>query len=53
MVVSDRISGAFDGIARTYSYKGQVLNQIAAISLEATTKLLCQTGWVINIPILA
>jgi phosphoribosylaminoimidazole-succinocarboxamide synthase len=49
MVVSDRIS-AFDVVLpRTIPYKGQVLNQIAAISLEATKDIL--PNWVISTPL--
>jgi len=48
MVVSDRIS-AFDVVLpEPIPYKGQVLNQIAAISLEATKDIV--PNWVINIP---
>lgn len=46
MVVSDRIS-AFDVVLpRTIPYKGQVLNQIAAIFLEATRDIV--PNWVID-----
>ncbi|MBC7653681.1 MAG: phosphoribosylaminoimidazolesuccinocarboxamide synthase, partial [Oligoflexus sp.] len=48
MVVSDRIS-AFDVVLpEPIPYKGQVLNQIAAISLEATKDIV--PNWVINVP---
>jgi phosphoribosylaminoimidazole-succinocarboxamide synthase len=48
MVVTDRIS-AFDVVLpEPIPYKGQVLNQIAAISLEATKDIV--PNWVINVP---
>lgn len=48
MVVSDRIS-AFDVILpEAIPYKGQVLNQIAQKSLEATKDVV--PNWVINVP---
>ncbi|HET8827808.1 MAG TPA: phosphoribosylaminoimidazolesuccinocarboxamide synthase [Pelobium sp.] len=48
MVVSDRIS-AFDVVLpEAIPYKGQVLNQIAAIFLEATKDIV--PNWVINVP---
>lgn len=48
MVVSDRIS-AFDVVLpEAIPYKGQVLNQIAALSLEATKDIV--PNWVINVP---
>lgn len=49
MIVSDRIS-AFDVVLpRPIPYKGQVLNQIAAQSLEATKDIL--PNWMINTPL--
>ncbi len=49
MVVSDRIS-AFDVVLpRTIPYKGQVLNQIAALSLDATKDIV--PNWRINSPL--
>lgn len=49
MVVSDRIS-AFDVVLpRPIPYKGQVLNQIAARFLEATTDIL--PNWVLDVPL--
>lgn len=48
MVASDRIS-AFDVILpRTIPYKGQVLNQIAAFMLKATTDI-CP-NWLVDVP---
>ena len=48
MVASDRIS-AFDVVLpRAIHYKGQVLNQIAAINLEATRDIV--PNWVIALP---
>jgi len=48
MVVSDRIS-AFDVVLpRTIPFKGQVLNQIAAKFLEATSDIV--PNWVMNVP---
>lgn len=48
MVVSDRIS-AFDVVLpEAIPYKGQVLNQIAAIFLEATKDIV--PNWVVNVP---
>ncbi|MCP4120641.1 MAG: phosphoribosylaminoimidazolesuccinocarboxamide synthase [Bacteroidetes bacterium] len=48
MVVSDRIS-AFDVVLpRTIPYKGQVLNQIAAKFLEATSDIV--PNWVMKVP---
>ncbi|MBK0383234.1 phosphoribosylaminoimidazolesuccinocarboxamide synthase [Pedobacter sp. SD-b] len=48
MVVSDRIS-AFDVVLpEAIPFKGQVLNQIAAIFLEATKDIV--PNWVINVP---
>lgn len=48
MVVSDRIS-AFDVVLpEAIPYKGQVLNQIAALSLEATKDIV--PNWVISVP---
>lgn len=48
MVVSDRIS-AFDVVLpEPIPYKGQVLNQIAAIFLEATKDIV--PNWVVNVP---
>jgi phosphoribosylaminoimidazole-succinocarboxamide synthase len=48
MVVSDRIS-AFDIVLpRGIPYKGQVLNQIAAIFLKATSDIV--PNWVVNVP---
>ncbi len=48
MVVSDRIS-AFDVVLpEPIPYKGQVLNQIAAIFLEATKDIV--PNWVISVP---
>ncbi len=48
MVVSDRIS-AFDVVLpEAIPYKGQVLNQIAAIFLEATKDIV--PNWVITVP---
>lgn len=48
MIASDRIS-AFDVILpRPIPFKGQVLNQIAALMLEATTDI-CP-NWLINVP---
>jgi len=48
MVVSDRIS-AFDVVLpEPIPYKGQVLNQIAAKFLEATSDIV--PNWVVNIP---
>jgi phosphoribosylaminoimidazole-succinocarboxamide synthase len=49
MVVSDRIS-AFDVVLpRPIPYKGQVLNQIAARFLSATTDIV--PNWVIDVPL--
>jgi phosphoribosylaminoimidazole-succinocarboxamide synthase len=49
MVVSDRIS-AFDVVLpRPIPYKGQVLNQIAARFLAATTDIL--PNWVLDVPL--
>lgn len=49
MVVSDRIS-AFDVVLpRPIPYKGQVLNQIAARFLEATTDIV--PNWVLDVPL--
>ncbi|RYE21883.1 MAG: phosphoribosylaminoimidazolesuccinocarboxamide synthase [Sphingobacteriales bacterium] len=49
MLVSDRIS-AFDVVLpRPIPYKGQVLNQIAALSLEATKDIL--PNWMIKSPL--
>lgn len=49
MVVSDRIS-AFDVVLpRPIPYKGQVLNQIAARMLEATSDIV--PNWVQNVPL--
>jgi phosphoribosylaminoimidazole-succinocarboxamide synthase len=49
MTVSDRIS-AFDVVLpRPIPYKGQVLNQVAAIMLEATTDIL--PNWVKTVPL--
>lgn len=49
MIVSDRIS-AFDVVLpRPIPYKGQVLNQIAARMLEATTDIL--PNWVREVPL--
>lgn len=49
MVVSDRIS-AFDVVLpRPIPYKGQVLNQIAARMLEATSDLV--PNWVLDVPL--
>ena len=49
MVVSDRIS-AFDVVLpRPIPYKGQVLNQIAAQFLAATTDIL--PNWVLDVPL--
>ncbi|PSL42498.1 phosphoribosylaminoimidazole-succinocarboxamide synthase [Chitinophaga niastensis] len=49
MVVSDRIS-AFDVVLpRPIPYKGQVLNQVAAIMLEATRDIV--PNWVKSIPL--
>jgi len=49
MVVSDRIS-AFDVVLpRTIPYKGQVLNQIAAQFLDATSDIV--PNWKINVPL--
>jgi phosphoribosylaminoimidazole-succinocarboxamide synthase len=48
MVVSDRIS-AFDVVLpEAIPFKGQVLNQIAAIFLEATADIV--PNWVVNVP---
>jgi len=48
MVVSDRIS-AFDVVLpEAIPYKGQVLNQIAAIFLEATKDIV--PNWVVTVP---
>src|SRR6201994_2919038 len=48
MVVSDRIS-AFDVVLpEAIPYKGQVLNQIAAIFLKATADIV--PNWVVSIP---
>lgn len=48
MVVSDRIS-AFDVVLpEAIPYKGQVLNQIAAIFLEATKDIV--PNWVVSVP---
>ena len=48
MVVSDRIS-AFDVVLpEAIPYKGQVLNQIAAIFLDATKDIV--PNWVVNVP---
>ncbi|MDB5256048.1 MAG: purC [Chitinophagaceae bacterium] len=48
VVVSDRIS-AFDVVLpRAIPFKGQVLNQIAAASLEATKDIV--PNWVLNVP---
>ncbi len=48
MVASDRIS-AFDHILpRTIPYKGQVLNQIAALFLESTKDIV--PNWVLTVP---
>jgi phosphoribosylaminoimidazole-succinocarboxamide synthase len=48
VVVSDRIS-AFDVVLpRAIPFKGQVLNQIAAKSLEATKDIV--PNWVMNVP---
>src|SRR5215210_658872 len=49
MIVSDRIS-AFDVVLpRPIPYKGQVLNQIAAESLDATADIL--PNWKISTPL--
>src|ERR1700744_4105024 len=49
MLVSDRIS-AFDVVLpRPIPYKGQVLNQIAAIFLEATKDIV--PNWMMNVPL--
>lgn len=49
MVVTDRIS-AFDVVLpKPIPYKGQVLNQIAAIALEATKDIL--PNWVLDVPL--
>ncbi len=49
MVVSDRIS-AFDVVLpRPIPFKGQVLNQIAAQSLEATKDIL--PNWIVSVPL--
>jgi phosphoribosylaminoimidazole-succinocarboxamide synthase len=49
MKASDRIS-AFDVILpRTIPYKGQVLNQIAAMFLEATKEIV--PNWILNVPL--
>lgn len=49
MIVSDRIS-AFDVVLpRTIPFKGQVLNQIAALMLEATTDIV--PNWVRSVPL--
>ncbi|MBE7174932.1 MAG: phosphoribosylaminoimidazolesuccinocarboxamide synthase [Mucilaginibacter polytrichastri] len=48
MVVSDRIS-AFDVVLpEAIPYKGQVLNQIAALSLESTKDII--DNWIIDVP---
>src|SRR5215208_8525023 len=48
MIVSDRIS-AFDVILpRPIPYKGQVLNQIAAYMLQATSDICA--NWLVSVP---
>src|SRR5690242_3874200 len=48
MIVSDRIS-AFDVVLpRAIPYKGQVLNQIAAKMMQATTDIV--PNWILGVP---
>ena len=48
MVVSDRISAVDVVLPRAIPYKGQVLNQIAARSLQATSDIV--PNWLLSVP---